>query len=279
MTCYTSEKKVKSVAFASFVLLLTKHRSNKQDGYLDMSNPGALFLDYSYSRCAIPVLVKFQDGSKPLEASSITEAGFWLEENVGIVKGGAWSMGVRNVLMGRRTEYRGVTAEYLDPERKCKGVCSRCERYLNLRESEHWDGDICAVCWKTVTPKVVKPPVIRDKPSHTREIRAIEDNGKELIFESTVLAAKHYGISRYAIQKQCRGITRKSRQGVIFQWINPEPTLPDRTPHRVLCVDDGRTWDSASACARDLGVGYSNVSNAVKGKQKTVKGLTLKAIT
>ena len=187
MTCYTSEKKVKSVAFASFVLLLTKHRSNKQDGYLDMSNPGALFLDYSYSRCAIPVLVKFQDGSKPLEASSITEAGFWLEENVGIVKGGAWSMGVRNVLMGRRTEYRGVTAEYLDPERKCKGVCSRCERYLNLRESEHWDGDICAVCWKAVTPKVVKPPVIRDKPSHTREIRAIEDNGKELILSPRFL--------------------------------------------------------------------------------------------
>ena len=77
-----------------------------------MSKPGKLFLDYSYSRCAIPVLVKFQDGSKPVEASSITEAGFWLEENVGIVKGGAWSMGVRNVLMGRRTEYRGVTAEY-----------------------------------------------------------------------------------------------------------------------------------------------------------------------
>lgn len=49
----------------------------------------------------------------------------------------------------------------------------------------------------------------------------------------------------------------------------------DKRTKTVYCVNDGRTWPSARACAKDIGVCYHAVISACNGDHKLRIGLTL----
>ena len=243
-----------------------------------MSKPGKLFLDYSYSRCAIPVLIMVDGFDKPAEASSINEAGCWLAENVGQVAACTWSMYVRYILTGVMTEYRGMTASYLDKEKKCKGICSLCGRYQNLKEI---DGvDMCMVCFKIHNPK--EPPKERKLPSTARKVVVVpRDGGDPYKFNSLKQAASYFKMSRSIVTKYCNGEVPSMHTGFLFSWADSmdEESLAKIAKAQVIkSLDDDRRWYRVRDCARDLGCAESSVRNVLVGRMPRVRGVRLERV-
>ena len=241
-----------------------------------MSKQGDLFLDYSYSRCAIPVLITMLDGSeKPAEASSIDEAGRWLAENVGQVAACTWSMYVRHILNGKISEYREMTASYLDLEKKCKGYCQLCGRYQNRKEL---DGvDMCGVCFKIHKPK--EPPKERRLPNTARTVVVIPANGDDPYnFNSIKSVASYFKMSRSIITKYCNGEVSSLHTGLQFYWADSmdEESLSKRVKTRIIkSLNDDRQWFKTRDCARDLGCAESSVRNVLIGRMPRVRGVRL----
>jgi hypothetical protein len=48
--------------------------------------------------------------------------------------------------------------------------------------------------------------------------------------------------------------------------------------HKIICHQNGKTYESIAAACRDLGVHSSKVSQVVRGKRKSVKGYTFARI-
>lgn len=233
-----------------------------------------LGIDYSNTRNSIPVLVKFLDGSKPLEASSIDEAGRWLyfEMPEPKVLPSTWAHRIQHILSGKIDSYRGITAEYLDPERKCKGHCVVCSRYQNLKEL---DGrDLCRLCFRLYSAK--ETPKVKALPDTARKVTVFVRGGSEVrTFESVAQCAAEYDLSRLTVTRYCNGDLSSLHRGLEFYWADNVCRDKRVKARAIRSLNDDRIWYRVADCARELGCAESSVRAVLSGKDTRVKGVSM----
>ena len=118
-----------------------------------------------------------------------------------------------------------------------------------------------------------KSESMRSKVSEYHSVPVICIETKE-IYKSATIAGKELGIDNSTISKCCRG---DSKGAGGFHWMfakdyneNIDVNLLEKTRsikhRRVMCVDNGKIYDTVSSAAIDVGVHGSEISACCRGK-------------
>lgn len=70
-------------------------------------------------------------------------------------------------------------------------------------------------------------------------------------------------------------VSEKTRELQRINWLKRKDlkTIYEKISKRVICLDTGEIFSSASACARTFGVDHSCISEVCRGERNTYKGL------
>lgn len=99
-----------------------------------------------------------------------------------------------------------------------------------------------------------------------------------MIFYSQGEAARYYKTDVSNISKHMRGITHSVR-GVTLEYISREEAVKLGLdvvslgqPVKIVCLTDGRVWDSIRSAAKHYGIDQSLLNRHVNGRYKQVGG-------
>lgn len=102
------------------------------------------------------------------------------------------------------------------------------------------------------------------------------------IYPSIVVASKELNICRSHISSVCNG-SRKSIGGLHFAHLDEydenkiyDMTIGDNKPKKVICLETKEVFSSIHEAGEKLGIRYTYISDVVKGRYKTTKGLHFK---
>lgn len=143
---------------------------------------------------------------------------------------------------------------------------------LNTPEIAEIVGRGTMTIWNVLNRNGIK---MRDGGFPKRKVLCIETG---IAYESVCDAARQLGLDPGNISKCCRGeYNSTGRKHFCFEeerggYVIQERKV-DTTPKKVVCVENGKVYPSASEAARELGLNPSSISRCCNGKLKSTGGM------